>query len=292
MKTLHKIAFILNPSSGSSKSKKQGEELLSYLNKTGKYEIFQTGSAEEMLEISKTLAHKNYEAVIACGGDGTLNLVSSQLLGSETAMAMIPLGSGNGFARHHKIPMKWENALKVILEPKISLRDTGIINQIHFLNICGIGYAAKITEEFKDNTKRGLAGYAKTVFKNLKTEAFGARLYNEHGMWEGKTWMVEFCNGSQWGNNFILEPGARDDDGTLNAVVFKQVTPVKIPAIGFRLATNQTDKSADILKFSGTGFLMEFEGSQPLHIDGDPVGLITGKAEVSVNPKSLKLWTI
>lgn len=288
-----KVAFLINPTSGTSGKRRQGKEMMSELSghKKEGLSLYETKSPEEMLEVTRHLAEKNYDAVFGCGGDGTLNLISSQLLGTDTALGIIPLGSGNGYARHLHIPMQWEKALKLVDEHRITLRDTGLFNGLHFLNIAGIGYAAKISHEFKKEVNRGLSGYARTVLKNLKMEAFMARIQNENGMWEGAVWMIDFCNGSQWGNNFRIDPGARDDDGSLNAVIFKKAHPVRLPVIGFQIATGKTTKNPDIYRMPGARFSLQFEGNRPLHLDGEAVGFVQGSAEVEVVPKSLKVWT-
>src|SRR5262245_59146702 len=121
--------------------KKQSTQMVDYLKKNDPKALFESESPEQMREITKELAGKNYNAIFACGGDGTLNLVSKELVGTDTALAIIPLGSGNGFARHHHIPLHWQKAISVMENHKTSTRDTGLINGIHFLNIAGIGFA-------------------------------------------------------------------------------------------------------------------------------------------------------
>lgn len=286
-----KIAFLINPASGNAAFRKKGLEMARAIKNKKNFTLYETKSPEELLELTRELASKNFEAVFACGGDGTLNIVSSQLTGTETAMGIIPLGSGNGYARHHRISLNWEDAIKVAENPIVSIRDTGLFNGYHFLNIAGVGYAAKISHEFKREEHRGLKGYVKTVFKNLKMDAFNMQITNEYGNWEGKAWMVDFCNGSQWGNNFRVDPSARDDDGSLSAVIFRKANPVKLPAIGFRLATGSINKSPDVYRFAGSKFMMAFEGKRPLHLDGEAAGIIEKTAEIEVVPKSLIVWT-
>ena len=288
---LDKIAFLINPKSGTKGTQRQAAALEEWLKQHAPNALLSLESPEDMATATLELAQKNYKAVFACGGDGTLNLISGKLLGTETALGIIPLGSGNGFARHHAIPLQWHKALAVVENPVVSVRDTGIINGLHFLNIAGLGFAAKISHAFKDQTRRGLAGYAETVVKNLKLDPFPIRIQNENGMWQGEAWMVDFCNGSQWGNNFRLDPGARDDDGTLSAVIFKKMNPLKLPVLGFRFASNQVQGSADVYSFTGAGFRMEFEGKKPLHVDGEAIGFAESAVEVFVNPGSLKIWT-
>ncbi len=287
-----KIAFLINPKSGTANSRKQAGELVAFVKDHPNYELYELQTADEMAETTNHLAQKNYSAVFGCGGDGTLNLVSKHLLGTDTALGMIGLGSGNGFTRHQGIPLKWNKAILVANKPKIKTVDTGLINGIHFLNIAGVGFAAKISHAFKNETKRGLSGYFRAVLQNIKMDPFHLNIKNEAGEWEGDAWMVDFCNGSQWGNNFRIEPGARDDDGAFNAVVFKKMSAFKIPALGFRFATNTVSQSEDVYSFAGSDFTMEFEGELPLHVDGEAIAIVKDKIEVKVIPQSLKIWIL
>jgi YegS/Rv2252/BmrU family lipid kinase len=291
MSSKRKIAFLLNPNSGNKRTRMKGSEMQQFLKSNHIAEVIEPANADELTETTAHLAEKNYEAVFACGGDGTLNLVSSKLLNSDTALGIIPLGSGNGFARHHHIPMKWQDAIKLIDTHRVSLRDTGRFNGIHFLNIAGVGYAAKISHGFKDSSGRGLSGYVSTVLKNLKIEAFEINVSNESAMWNGAVWMIEFCNGSQWGNDFQIAPGARDDDGSLNAAIFADTSKLKIPSIGFKLATKKADTIDSLYRMTGSWFEMAISGTRPLHLDGEAVGFVKDTAVIEVVHNSLKLWT-
>lgn len=287
-----KIAFLINPASGSASSRKKGQSLLEHLqqNAPSDYEVMKTGSVEEMLDMTKHLTEKNYRAIFACGGDGTLNLISSQLLGTETALGIIPLGSGNGYARHNHIPLDWAKALAVAENPIVKWKDTGLFNGLHFLNIAGVGYDAKISHAFKDQKSRGLSGYAKTVMKNLRIDSFYGRLQNENGIWDGKIWLVDFCNGSQWGNNFRIAPSARDDDGSFCAVVIKKSNPLRMPILGLGIARGKTENMPEIYLMNGAHFLLTFEGEVPFHLDGEAAGMAVNHAEIKVLHKSLRLW--
>lgn len=288
-KSKEKIAFLINPGSGTRKASAK-QKLMQYVKKFEGVEVITPKSAKDTFETTEELAKKHFQAVFACGGDGTLNLVSSALVGTDTAMAMIPFGSGNGYARHHKIPMQWQKAVEVINRREETVRDTGLINGLHFLNIAGVGYAAKISNAFDKINQRGLSGYLKTIAKNLKRDAFAARVTDNTGAWEGKTWMVEFCNGSQWGNNISIAPGASDDDGTLTAMVFEPFPAIKTPVIGFQIARNKANKLPEVFQLHGDHFVMEFKGTQFLHIDGEAVGTVENGVQVQVVPKSLKIW--
>jgi YegS/Rv2252/BmrU family lipid kinase len=292
MAQTQKIAFLINPASGSAASQNKGRQLLSHLlqNAPSGYEVMKTNSVEEMLDVTRHLTEKNYRAIFACGGDGTLNLISSQIMGTDTALGIIPLGSGNGYARHNHIPMEWAKALAVAQNPVERWKDTGLFNGLHFLNIAGVGYDAKISHAFKNQQNRGLSGYVRTVLKNLRVESFDGNLQNENGMWYGKIWLVDFCNGSQWGNNFRIAPSARDDDGTFCAVVVKKSNPLRMPILGLGIARGKTEKLPEVYTMNGGHFLLTFQGELPFHLDGEAAGMVENHVEVQVVPKSLRLW--
>jgi diacylglycerol kinase (ATP) len=100
--TKHKIGFIVHSGSGSKRKQQAKEDFEAYILKDTGYDLFKLDKAEDIVEVTADMALKNYEAVYACGGDGTLNLVSGGLIHTETALGIIPFGSGNGYARHHE----------------------------------------------------------------------------------------------------------------------------------------------------------------------------------------------
>ena len=109
------LVFIINPKSGVERQKeiKQGIEAHLDLN-TYSYEILNTEYAKHGIILARNAAEQGAWAVVAVGGDGSLNDIAQGLLGSKTVLGIIPKGSGNGMARTLKIPLEVEGALKVI----------------------------------------------------------------------------------------------------------------------------------------------------------------------------------
>src|SRR5271165_196772 len=99
-----RIRFIINPVSGIGKHKNIVRNVEQYLDKSQfHYEIVFTEKPGHGIRLSRQAADNNYHAVVAVGGDGSINEVGSSLIGSDTALAIIPTGSGNGFANHFHI---------------------------------------------------------------------------------------------------------------------------------------------------------------------------------------------
>ena len=165
--------FIVNPISGTGKQKK----LDAILEKTLDFNLFKptivhTHSAGHATTLSQEAVGK-YRYVIAVGGDGTVNEVAKGLVGSDAVMGIIPVGSGNGLARHLNIPMKMSEAVKVLNKQLIVKMDTVRINDDLSVNVSGVGFDAHVAHKFADNGKRGPIPYVKiaaTEFQQYNTQ--------------------------------------------------------------------------------------------------------------------------
>ena len=155
-----KIRFIVNPISGT-----QGKDLILSLidEKIDKdkflWEVVYTERAGHAIEIAALAAEENIDIVVAIGGDGTVNEVGRSLVHTNTALAIIPSGSGNGLARHLQIPMDPRKALELINEGEEDIIDYGKINGSDFFCTCGVGFDAFVSLKFANAGKRGLLTY-------------------------------------------------------------------------------------------------------------------------------------
>ncbi len=140
-----KICFIVNPISGVGRQKVIEKLIDQHLNRTlFDYEIVYTKAAKHATELAKQASANNFNIVVAVGGDGSVNEVARGLIGSTTAMAIMPAGSGNGFARHMKIPLDLKKAMDIINNAKEAPIDTIQLNNETFINVAGVGFDAHI----------------------------------------------------------------------------------------------------------------------------------------------------
>jgi diacylglycerol kinase (ATP) len=286
-----KIAFIINRGSGNVLRRVEKAHLKEYLLKKTPFEVFEPQNAEESAAITQDLVAKGYDAVFACGGDGTLNTISAQLIRTQTALGIIPLGSGNGYARHHKIPMRWKKAIRVAFKHKEVICDTGTINGKHFINVAGVGYSAHIAKQFKQEKGRGFWGYAKVILKNLQLDHRHFSITTEKECWEGEAFSVEFANGSQWGADVKVDETCRMDDGIFTVVAFKKVNILRMAVLAIRLLLNISENEPRIKRIRAKNITAEYEDILPLQIDGDYAGKSKGKVEIHILPSVLKVWT-
>ncbi|MBR5151764.1 MAG: hypothetical protein IKW71_02910, partial [Elusimicrobiaceae bacterium] len=138
-----KIRFILNPVSG----KKTADiptvkaQLLAHFPQA---ELCLTQASKHASELARQAAQQHYDVAVAMGGDGTINEVAQGLVNTQTALGILPRGSGNGFARELKLMGPLDNILSKLEKATFQPCDVGYANGELFLNLAGIGIEAAI----------------------------------------------------------------------------------------------------------------------------------------------------
>ena len=155
-----KVVFIVNPISGTHNK----DYILSLIEKMmdkDKYvwEVWYTKYAGHATELAAQAASDNTHIVVAIGGDGTINEIGRSLVHTDTAMGIIPCGSGNGLARHLQIPLDPKRALRSINAGFKETIDYGRINGLCFFCTCGVGFDAFVSLKFAEAGKRGVLTY-------------------------------------------------------------------------------------------------------------------------------------
>lgn len=266
-----KILFVINPKSGVGKQKKVELLIDKYLDKNVFLsEIVYTqyaGHAKEICEIRKN----EFEIICLVGGDGTINEGASSLINSNTALAIIPTGSGNGLARHLKISLKPEYAIKQLNNLNFKLIDACKINEQYFFNVAGIGFDGLIAHKFANFGKRGFSSYLKIVLKEFsryKDQEYNLKIDGKAII--SKAFMISLANSSQFGNNVIIAPKAFIDDGLLNVIVLRKFPILVAPLLALRLFTKSIHKSSFVTNYSCKKLEINCSEKILSHIDGEP----------------------
>ena len=152
-----KYLFILNPISGVQKDPFNIIDLVNnkFKDSGHEFEFAFTTHAGDAFNISQKAASEKFDVIVGAGGDGTINEVASGLIGSNSALGIIPLGSGNGVARSYRIPLNIPNSIDFLADPKIVNVDVGKVNNHYFLGVCGMGYDAMVGKKFQEFGTRG-----------------------------------------------------------------------------------------------------------------------------------------
>jgi diacylglycerol kinase (ATP) len=256
-------------------------------------ETWTTGGPGEARELARRAAESGYEVVLAVGGDGTANEVASGLLGSATALGVVPAGSGNGLARTLRIPIDADRALRELAGAVTLRMDVGRVNGRPFLNVAGAGFDAAVGEAFHERAlrggRRGIMNYARIAFAMSWTYRRGgfALQAGEH-RFEGQAWLVSFVNGRQYGGAAVIAPGARLDDGLLDVVVVQEAAPLEILANAPRLYVGAIEGFRRYRHMPAAQAVLTAQEPFPHHCDGEPRPAAT-KLAVSIEPKALSV---
>jgi YegS/Rv2252/BmrU family lipid kinase len=268
------ITFIVNPISGTQEK----EQIIALINEyldIDKYtfQIIYTQYAGHAEEIAAQCAEDSHFAVVAVGGDGTVNEVARALTHTHTALGIIPCGSGNGLARHLQISMQPRKAIEAINEGIIERIDYGTINRRKFFCTCGVGFDAFVSLKFAEAGKRGLNTYIEQSLNaslNYKPETYKLTIDgNETEIYQA--FLIACGNAAQYGNNAYIAPKATLTDGLLDVTILNPFTPLDVPSLALQLFTKTIDQNSHIKTFRCKTINIRREKPGVVHYDGDPV---------------------
>ncbi len=231
--------------------------------------------------------------VLSVGGDGTANEAAWGLLGSRTALGLVPVGSGNGLARTLGVPLDARRAIAALASCVRRRMDVGFVNERPFLNVAGAGFDAAIAVAFHE---RGLAGGRRGVMTYVKLglrhtwgyESETWTLTGDGQRYEGRALLVAFVNGRQYGGGARLAPGARLDDGLLEIVVIEDAPKLEVLLNAPRLFLGTIAGYRRYRRFSAPRVTLATTGPFDHYRDGEPErGART--LEVRVEPRALEV---
>ena len=297
------IAFIINPVSGSKDAQKEKRKLPKVIMQSLDESqwlpnITFTEYAGHATELARQYARMGFDAVVAVGGDGTVNEVARGLAEGtkykvqgtkETALGIIPMGSGNGFARHLNIPMRPQKALEMINHSEPISVDYGLANGRLFVSTCGTGFDALVADNFASSNKRGFMTYLQNVLK----EAFAYQPQTYHLVGDGidvthKAFLITFANANQWGYEAMIAPKASIQDGKMDIMLMSSHAMLGSASLALRLFTGNIDDSHFMDTIRAKEITLEREEAGPFHIDGDPVEM-EKDVHVKIVPDGLRV---
>ncbi len=290
MDTKRKILVIINPISGTN-GKSDIPAMVHQALDTDQWDVDLTYTQYpgHATEIACAAIKDNIDAVAAIGGDGTINEIATALAGSNVALGIVPLGSGNGFARHLHLPMGTAAALSVINQGHSEMVDYCTVNGKPFFCTCGAGFDAQVSQTFSEAGSRGMITYLKAMIN----EYF--RYHGEHfsiiidnNLIEEKAFVVACCNAAQYGNNAFIAPHASMQDGMIDVTVIHNFNIINGALLGARMLTRQLEHDKHVSIYRGKNITIKRSKPDIIHIDGDPV-MMEKDLTISCVSKGLKV---
>ncbi|MBP1675685.1 MAG: diacylglycerol kinase catalytic region [Bacteroidetes bacterium] len=287
-----KIVFIINPKSGTSKKELIPELIWSELDQTiFEPEVLFTEYRGHGSELARMYVKEGVDYVVAVGGDGTVNEVARELIHSATALGIVPVGSGNGLARHLNIPMSPRKAIEQLNHSEPIWIDYGLVNNQPFFCTCGTGFDAYVSTEFAKGKHRGVMSYLEKII----TGYFSYKTQNYHLLGDGidikaSAFVLTFANASQWGNNAYIAPQASVQDGKIDISMMSSFPIIAIPSLALQLFTKTIDKDFFMSTLRAKEVTLKRDEPGPFHYDGEPYEEGT-EINIRVVPDGLKVLT-
>ena len=273
MNVKRKIVFVYNPISGSHRLIPVVPIIERFIDKDlYDFSIVSTQYKGHATELAREYAARGYDAVIAVGGDGTVNEVGCGLIDTDTALGIIPCGSGNGLARHLGIPMDPYKAVKWLDRSVFTEIDYGMMDSQPFFCTCGVGFDAKVSDSFSKSGSRGVLTYLESIMKEIATyhnETYKLSFDNSSETFEA--FFITCANADQWGNNAFIAPTASLQDGLLDVIAAHPFSVVDAPLIAFQLFNKMIDKNPNVSVRKCRRLTITRDQEGPAHYDGEPV---------------------
>jgi diacylglycerol kinase (ATP) len=287
---LSKVFFIINRYSGTEFLSSLEEYVISFCSKLKiEVTIEFTQYRGHATELARQAVAQGYTRVFAVGGDGTVNEVAQELVHTNTALGIIPKGSGNGLARHLHIPLKVQSALLLLHKYKVLPIDTLRINEKLSVNVSGIGFDAHVAGKFGKNGKRGLINYGKLVMQEFQSyNEFPLEINVDDVTLRRKSFILAFANSSQFGNNAKISPFASVCDELIDVCFIKKVPLTEALPFAQKMFTGRMNRSRFVEVVQGKQLRVEFDRPMPFHIDGEAMPPET-VFQVGIDPASLKV---
>ncbi|HEV8658113.1 MAG TPA: diacylglycerol kinase family protein [Thermoanaerobaculia bacterium] len=253
------------------------------------FEVFPCDRKEDLDDIVERARREQYDVVFAVGGDGTVHEVAKRLIGTELALGVVPMGSGNGFARHVGLPITAQASLAACGDGRIVKIDTATVNGTPFVGVMGLGFDALIAHRFAQRSTRGLRTYVKeglAAFSRYQEEEYEIDIDGQTT--RTRAFVVAVANSSQYGNNARIAPIASLQDGLLDVVTVADVSFLSALPLLVRLFTGTLHRSSRARVAQGKRITIRRDAAGPAHLDGEPVDL-PETLDVRVVPSSLRV---
>ncbi|MFM6947925.1 MAG: diacylglycerol/lipid kinase family protein [Aquirufa sp.] len=280
------IHIIFNPNSGSESSSNK-EKIIHELKSITNSVLHFTKYINHAKQLTREAIEQNAEKIIVIGGDGTINEVASQLVNQEIPLGIIPLGSGNGLARHLKIPINFNKALEKCLLGRVVEIDVVHFNDRPFFCTAGIGFDAVVAHQFAKGKKRGLINYIKSTFQSvLKYQSIQINDLSENNH---ELFSLTFANANQFGNNAFISPYSDIQDGLFEVIQIKPLNFLQIGELGIRLFLKNIPEHSKVKIDIQNEYYFKTKIGTLMHLDGENLFIEQEENKINISPKSLKV---
>ncbi len=292
---MRRVRVLINPKSGTGQSFRVLREAMDRFWEGPETFVsyqFMQGPADGVRK-ARMAVEDGTDTVLVVGGDGTVSTVGRVLVGHDTALGVIPAGSGNGFARHFELDLRIGKAVEQLAKGKAQRIDVGVVNGMPFFVTCSMAWDAAIVRTFEKYPVRGIVPY---VFAGVQ-EFFEYKYQDMQVVFDDdgeklllkKPFLLTVANLTQFGGGAVIAPHAKEDDGQLEFVGCLQKDFPVVLANVRRLFDGSIQRMPQVVMRSASSFRIMREHGAPIQVDGELVEADDPTVEITVRPKSLRV---
>lgn len=293
---MKKIKVILNPYANRWRAGSRVDEVRAALTAVSLHpDIIQTEKPREAIAMAETAVAAGYDAVVAAGGDGTLNEVANGLLraagdGPTVPFGVMPIGTANDFSDMVGLPRDLKQAAQIIAAGQTCQIDAGRINDYFFINNCAVAMEPMITlENIRMKRLSGELRYVVALMRGLvKLKAWQMQVRWDDGGHDGPTYLLSVCNGPRTGG-FYMAPDAAVDDGLFDFVFAPEVPKLTVLAILLKLFRKTHIHHPQVVYGRTRHISISSSPGTPIHADGEIIAEAATQIEYQILPGKLTL---
>ncbi|GAB4156613.1 MAG: diacylglycerol kinase family lipid kinase [Candidatus Promineifilaceae bacterium] len=292
-----KVQVILNPYANRWGARSKVEQVKQALQAAGvQADLVFIPAPGGGIALAREAALAGYDAVIAAGGDGTVNEVVNGLIaaagdGATMPMGVLPIGTGNDFNDMAGLPRDLMAAAQVIARGKTKQVDAGKVNDRYFDNNCAVAMEPLVTiENVKMTRLSGNIRYIVALVKALiKLQAWDMRITLDNEILEGPAILLSVCNSPRTGGLFYMAPDAKMDDGLFDVVYAPEIPKRTVLAILPRLFKGSHVHHPAVTYTRSSRVIVESRPGTPIHADGEVLSEGSARVEYQMFPGKITL---
>jgi len=291
MKNNERCLFVINPVSGglNKEALRSKLEIFCQNNQLSAFFIKTTGQ-DDVQKIRKKIEECRANKVIACGGDGTVNIVGKAALAQSLPLGIIPVGSANGLATELGLQENVDQSLKLIKDGNIIEMDVLKIDPDHLcFHLADVGLNARLVQAFESSPQRGKLAYLRHFIKSLgQKKATRVHVTSDKKDFKAVVEMVILANATKFGTGAIINPQGKIDDGLFETCLVRPFSRLDLLRLFFLSYTGRLNHSKYVKTISVKKAHLKFSGPLPLQIDGEVIDMVE-EVGISLHTRKLKV---
>lgn len=291
-----KVLLYYNPYSGSGMFKNNLDHIIERCQERG-FQVMPVRASQgnQLDKVFSQSDEHEFDRIIACGGDGTINICVNMMIkhGIHLPIAILPAGTANDFAYYFEIPAELNAALDIALGDKTTKADVGTVNDKCFVNVAAIGAMVDVSQKTDPDLKNAigpLAYYLKAASELNHVHPVKVKITTPDKVMEEEIYFMTVCNGESAGGFRKLSPDSMINDGLLDVVAFRKMPIIEFGPLLFEVLNGRHPKNKNVLYFQTHNLRLEAEEDMPTDIDGESgaplpleFGILDKRLEIFVN---------